>query len=67
MPEKIVTKAKKIDKDHIRILKKQESAYFNKTNRLKLETSELNSKIIPLLTPKGKEKEINAAEEVDHS
>jgi hypothetical protein len=47
----LAKRTKKIDNKQLTILKKQESAYFKQSHRLRLDTDAVNSNAIPLLNP----------------
>jgi hypothetical protein len=47
----LAKRTKKIDNKQLSILRKQESAYFKQTHRLRLDTDAVNANAIPLLNP----------------
>ncbi len=49
--EALAKRTKKIDSKQLSILRKQESAYFKQTHRLRLDTDAVNANAIPLLNP----------------
>jgi hypothetical protein len=52
LPVEAGRRGKKLKESQMSMLKRQESIYFKKTHRLKLDEDTLHAKVIPLIAPK---------------